>query len=132
LARARARRRPGCEHRKGAGRAEGGADELADWARARPDFFLKPDSQIVSSLKATSDWATSAGYGPAAVNTFLQVGDYFLVSQAHAFGFTVVTHERAAPAAKKIKIPDACIGLGVKCMTPFEMLRTERARFVLG
>jgi len=49
-----------------------GADELADWARARPEFFLKPDSQIVSSLKATSDWATSAGYGPAAVNTFLQ------------------------------------------------------------
>jgi len=30
------------------------------------------------------------------------------------------------------KIPDACIGLGIKCMTPFEMLRRERARFVLG
>ena len=26
---------------------------------------------------------------------------------------------------------NACIGLGIKCMTPFEMLRTERARFVL-
>ena len=26
----------------------------------------------------------------------------------------------------------ACIGLGIKCMTPYEMLRRERARFVLG
>ena len=31
-----------------------------------------------------------------------------------------------------IKIPDACIGLGIKCMTPYQMLRRERARFVLG
>ena len=28
--------------------------------------------------------------------------------------------------------PDACIGLGIKCVTPYEMLRRERARFVLG
>ena len=27
---------------------------------------------------------------------------------------------------------DACIGLAIKCMTPYEMLRRERARFVLG
>ena len=40
----------------------------------------------------------------------------------------------AVPSAstRKIKIPDACIGLGIKCMTPYEMLRRERARFVLG
>ena len=25
-----------------------------------------------------------------------------------------------------------CLGLGVKCATPFEMLRRERARFILG
>ena len=25
------------------------------------------------------------------------------------------------PATRKIKIPDACIGLGIKCMTPYEM-----------
>jgi hypothetical protein len=33
--------------------------------------------------------------------------------------------------AKKIKIPNVCIGLGIKCLTPLEMLRRERARFVL-
>jgi hypothetical protein len=44
----------------------------------------------------------------------------------------VVTHEIPSTTTKKIKIPDACIGLGVKCVTPFEMLRHERANFVLG
>ena len=42
------------------------------------------------------------------------------------------THEIASTSSKKVKIPDACIGLGIKCMSPFEMLRFERARFVLA
>jgi hypothetical protein len=44
----------------------------------------------------------------------------------------VVTHEVPSPSIKRIKIPNVCIGLTVKCMTPYEMLRAERARFVLG
>jgi len=43
-----------------------------------------------------------------------------------------MTHEIPSASTRKIKIPDACIGLGIKCMTPFEMLRRERARFVPG
>ncbi len=57
---------------------------------------------------------------------------YYLVAHAHAHGHVVVTHEVVVHSTKKIKIPNACIGLGVKCMTPYEMLRAERARFVLG
>ena len=44
----------------------------------------------------------------------------------------VVTHEVPADTTSKIKIPNACIGLGLRCMSPYEMLRRERARFVLG
>lgn len=110
-----------------------GADELADWANKRGDeFFLRPDAPVVPSLQATSQWANSGNYDPAAVNTFMQVADYYLVAHAHAHGHVVVTHEVVAHTVKKIKIPNACIGLGVKCMTPYEMLRIERARFVLG
>lgn len=79
-----------------------------------------------------STWATGQNYEPAAVNTFLQVADFYLVAHALAHGHTVVTHEIASASTKKIKIPNACIGLGVKCVTPFEMLRHERARFILG
>ena len=109
------------------------ADELADWAVARgPDFFVAPDQTVVPALTTVANWATQEPrYEPAAVNTFLQVADYFLVAQALAGGHVVVTHEKAQPQAKKIKLQDACIGLQVRCMTPYEMLRLERARFVL-
>ena len=79
-----------------------------------------------------SSWATGADYEQAAVSTFLQAADYYLVAHGLAHGHTVVTHEVAAGSKKKIKIPDACISLGVQFMTPFTMLRRERARFVLG
>jgi hypothetical protein len=110
----------------------GGADELATWARTRADaFFLGPDAAVVPSLQAISTWVSTGGYEPAAVATFLQVADYYLVAQAHAHGHTVVTHEIVAHSTKRIKIPNACLGMNVRCVTPFEMLRTERARFVL-
>ena len=108
------------------------ADELSDWASQRgPGFFLKPDPAMASALGRVSSWATNQHYEPAAVSTFLQVADYFLVAYALAHGHTVVTHEIASTSRKKIKVPDACLGLGVKCVTPFAMLRNERARFVL-
>jgi hypothetical protein len=93
---------------------------------------LTPDRKVLPALGTVSTWVTGQGYEPAAVNTFLQVADYYLVAHALAHGHTVVTHEKAAPLAKKIKIPNVCIGLNVKCMTPYEMLRVERARFILG
>ncbi len=109
------------------------ADELSTWAAERDaSFFLRPDADVFPALAAVSTWAGGQRYEPAAVNTFLQVADYYLVSQALAGRHTVVTHEVPSASTRKIKIPDACIGLKIKCMTPFEMLRRERARFVLG
>jgi hypothetical protein len=111
---------------------EAGADELAEWAAERgSDFFLKPDAAILSALPKVSTWVTGQRYEPAAVSTFLQLADYYLVAHALAHGHIVVTHEKASTSTKKVKIPEPCIGLGIKCMTPFEMLRKERARFVL-
>ncbi|MFA6544936.1 MAG: DUF4411 family protein [Limisphaerales bacterium] len=112
---------------------EAGADELAAWAAGRGDgFFLKPDAAILPALATVSSWAAGQNYEPAAVSTFLQVADFYLVAHALAHGYVVVTHEVAAASTKKIKIPNACIGVGIKCVSPFEMLRLERARFVLG
>jgi len=109
------------------------ADELSEWAAARGEgFFVPPDPAMFPSLAAVSTWANGQRYEPAAVSTFLQVADYYLVAQAQAGGHTVVTHEVPSASVRKIKIPDACIGLGIKFMTPYEMLRRERARFVLG
>lgn len=110
-----------------------GGDDLSDWAARRGDgFFLKPDAALLPVLGTVSAWANGQNYEPAAVNTFLQVADYYLVAHALAYGHTLVTHEIAAASTKRIKIPNACIGLNVKFMTPYEMLRHERARFILG
>ncbi len=109
-----------------------GEDQLSVWAGARgAGFFLRPDEALLPALSAVSSWATSKTYDQAAVGTFLQVADYYLVSHAYAHGHTVVTHEKPSSSSKRIKIPDVCIGMGVKCMTPYEMLRVEHARFVL-
>lgn len=110
-----------------------GGDDLSGWAADRGDgFFLKPDAALLPALGSVSAWTNGQNYEPAAVNTFLQVADYYLVAHALAHGHTVVTHEIAAASTKKIKIPNACIGLNLKFMTPYEMLRLERARFILG
>lgn len=110
-----------------------GADDHATWASARGGtFFRPPASTAIASLHIVSAWVTSQQYAPAAVSTFLQVADFYLVAQALAGTHVVVTHEVVSPSAKRIKIPNVCVGLNVKCVTPYEMLRRERARFVLG
>lgn len=109
-----------------------GGDELSQWASQRSSFFLKPDGPVVDSLQQVSGWVSAGGrYLPTAVSTFLQVADYYLVSHAHAHGHTVVTHEVVDNAIKRIKIPNVCLGMGIPCINPFEMLRAEQARFVL-
>ena len=109
------------------------ADDLSTRAAVRGDgFFLRPDASVFPAMAEVSAWANGQAYEPAAISTFLQVADYYLVAQARAGSHTVVTHEVPSASTRKIKIPDACIGLGTKCMTPYEMLRRERARFVLG
>jgi hypothetical protein len=112
---------------------EAGQDDLATWAKERGDgFFLKPDQDILKSMPTVSTWVKGQKYQPAAVNTFFQVADYWLVAHALSHKCTVVTHEIASNGITKVKIPNVCIGVKVKCMTPYEMLRHERAKFVLG
>src|SRR4029077_5691772 len=110
-----------------------GSDELAQWAsNLGAKFFLRPHYFLLAAPGQVSTWATNQNYEPAAVNTFLQVADYYLVGHAIAHKHVVVSHEIASISTKKIKIPNVCIGLNVKCVTPFEMLRNEKARFVLA
>lgn len=71
-------------------------------------------------------------YEQAAINAFMQVADYYLVAHALADAFVIVTHEVPANSPRNIKIPNVCAGLDLAFVTPFEMLRRERARFVLG
>lgn len=108
-------------------------DELARWASERDDeFFRAPDEATLPAFGAVTAWVHGRGYEPAAISTFLQDADYYLVAQARAGEHTVITHEVPSASTRKVKIPDVCIGMDIPCMSPYQMLRRERARFVLG
>ena len=113
---------------------EAGGDELVAWAKARRDtMFLAMGPETLPRLTTVATWAQNQSYSQAAINTFLQEADYYLIGRALAHADVVVTHELPAPGSKNnIKIPDVCFGLNVKFMIPFQMLRIEQARFVLA
>jgi predicted nucleic acid-binding protein len=109
-----------------------GADDLATWVKTQGSaFFLTPDEKVVTALSVVSRWVNAAAYEPAAVSSFLQAADLYLVAHALAYGYAVVTHEVAAASTRRVKIPNACTAVGVDCRGPFEMLRNESARFIL-
>jgi hypothetical protein len=112
---------------------QAGEDDLAQWAAGLPvSFFLKPGPATLPALGRIAAWVNAQPhYSAAAKSTFLQIADYYLVAQALAGEHVVVTHERPNNSVHVVKIPNVCLGVGVRFMTPFEMLQRERARFVL-
>jgi hypothetical protein len=113
-------------------------DELCSWLDGLGDgFFLEEQDSLQPCLQRVSTWTVShvlpglGHYRPDAVATFLSKADYYLVSQALDRAFAVVTHEKAADSPTKVKIPNACKGVNVRFLTPYEMLREQHARFVL-
>lgn len=109
-----------------------GGDDLTTWAASRSALFLPMDAACAPSLTALATWANSGHFRPAAVAEFLSVADFELVAYARTHSHTVVTMEKSEPQRRgKVKIPDACIAHGVPWLTPFAMLRSESARFVL-
>ena len=107
--------------------------QVEGWDEARgDDFFLRPDDTLLPALRTVRDWASSQAYEPAAVATFLQVADYWLVAHVVAYNSSIVSHEVPADTTRKIRIPNACISLGLRCSTPYGMLHREGTRFVLG
>ena len=110
-----------------------GEDDLWSWIKVRRDsFFLPTDDRITPALQTVSNWAYDQNYHPNAVADFLEVADGWLVAHALARGYIVVTQEKPDNAITKIKIPNVCRGLNLQCMTTFEMLRREQARFILA
>ena len=110
-----------------------GNDDLSEWAAQQSGgFFLAPPADLPTTLERIVRWLRDQGYEPAGIDDFLQVADCSLIAHALAGGHDIVTHELGSNSRKRIKIPDVCTGLGIECLTPFEILRRESARFVLG
>ena len=112
-----------------------GDDGLASWVGTHgSEFFLKPARPVPEALGRVNAWAGARNYRPLAIKRFMESADCYLVAQALEGKHKVVTLETPSgrEARKRIKIPNACDGVGVEYLTPFEMLSREGARFVLG
>lgn len=108
-------------------------DDVGDWAASRrAGFFLPLQPSDLASLTHVASWARSGNFATAAAIEFLGGADAHLVAVAHARKLTVVTHEVPVNSTKRIKIPNACVALGVAYASPYEMLRKEKSRFILG
>jgi hypothetical protein len=77
--------------------------DAATWAAACPlGFFLKPDNDVALALATVSNWVNTQSYDAAAIATFLQVADLYLIAHALAKGHKVVTHEVPSNSLKKM------------------------------
>ena len=108
-------------------------DDIRRWADKKSDFFIKPDHAVLSAtLPQVSEWAEQEHYTTAAKRKFMGSADHILCAHALAHSYTVVTHEVPDPNSKRsIKIPDVCDAFRIGCISPYDMLRREKARFVL-
>jgi hypothetical protein len=114
-------------------------DELTDdvivpWVAAQsPGFFLSADDTVALAIHAVTQWVNRQPLLDPVIHEFMDSADMYLVVHGLAHGHTVVTLEKSAKGSKKrIKIPDVCAALGVRCIEPHVMLRELQARFVLG
>lgn len=103
------------------------SDELTEWVNNNlpKDFFIPEGAATFNALSTVSMWTnTSEIFTSAAKATFLSVADSWIVAEALAQGYVVVTFETSDPTCRRrVKIPDVCNALGVAYCTPNEMLR---------
>ena len=111
-----------------------GNDELAEWAKDRPNHFIANDDaatqqqfmQIVNSVMA-------GDYNAGNRDNFLAKADPWIIAKAKSIGATVVSHESLLiPETKKVKVPNICKEFEVPCISTFQLLRELQAKFVLS
>jgi hypothetical protein len=105
--------------------------ELKPWAEARPSLFVKSaDVETAERLTRLALWV-SQNYDEAGYEKFFAGADFVLVGYALAHNHIVVTQENTK-GGKKVKIPDACVAMGVNCINTWDLLKIECPNFILG
>lgn len=109
-----------------------GDDELADWVKARKDFFIDVTDAITQANYALVVNSVSSDETKHRTDRdkFIAKADPWLIAAAMGPGYTVVTVESlVGPGAKVVKIPNVCEFFQVKYKTTFEMLVDLQPQF---
>ncbi len=83
---------------------DAGADELTDWMKAQGNgLFRSTDANAAAQFGTVSTWVTTQSYEPAAINTFLQVADFYIIAHALAAGVGGEPRASARLARRRIR-----------------------------
>ncbi len=95
-----------------------GHDKLTEWVKNNlpKNFFMPLDVDILDCYQETQNWASNQShYKVSALEDFATLADAYLIAAAKAKGATLITYEKSdINSRKRVKIPDVCIGLGVR------------------
>jgi Domain of unknown function (DUF4411) len=104
-----------------------GGDSLYDWAKAKPDLFVRHDTAIqgiVSDILAHPEHSKLL-YSKHA--TSLVVADPFVIAAAQVHGCSVVSNESFmfTPSPNKTKIPNVCADRGIEHLSVLEFIKEQ-------
>lgn len=102
-----------------------GNDELKEWCKQLPKGFFLP-FEAHDEYSRLMNWANdNPVFTIPAKQEFATVADAYLIATAAARGMKVVTFETSEPQCRKrVKIPDACIAVGVEYCSLNDIFRT--------
>lgn len=99
-------------------------DLLQLWVRGHKHVFLPLDAHGSRALPMIAGRLARLG-DMSALHAFLRGADLFILAQAYAQAAVVVTCELPKDGHWKITVPDACAAVGVRWLSPQQMLDTE-------
>jgi hypothetical protein len=104
-------------------------DPVRVWMDTLSENFFLPDMTdpaVIGSYRQIMIWiASNNHYTQQAKDEFARpnVADAFLIAVAKTYGYTIVTHEKSQPGAKKrVLIPDAAKAFDVECIMIYDLL----------
>ncbi|HDR1059023.1 hypothetical protein PMCNE_04470 [Pasteurella multocida] len=100
-------------------------DPLKDWVNTLPDTFFEDQYSSEASYATLMNYAQGLDVKQIAKDEFAKQenADAWLLAHAMEQGFTIITHEKFNPAAKKrIMIPNVAQDHNIKVVTLFEFL----------
>ena len=104
-----------------------GDNELAKWASERnSDFFLKPDKKVSTQFPKVSEWASEQNYEQAAINTFLQVADYYLITHALLTDSPLLPTKSLPTPRRKSRFPMPVKSWGSNLCPPMKCCATNK------
>jgi len=105
-------------------------DDLKSWLEPREYFFRPIDALVIECLQTI--YRNENNRRLVDSSKFRSVADPWVIAHAMAEKAVVVTKENyETNPTKRVKIPNVCEALGIKCIDDFQLIRRLNLRFRL-